>query len=62
MYLINLILPTGDIFSRHVNPVCQTPGTTVTALDLLVALCSGCVRNLRRLSEMLNEMYYEGKK
>ncbi|XP_065055791.1 probable ubiquitin carboxyl-terminal hydrolase FAF-X isoform X1 [Rhopilema esculentum] len=50
----------GDIFSRHVNPICETPGTIVTALDLLVSLCSGCVLNLRILSQILIEMYYEG--
>ena len=40
--------------------MCHTPGTTVAALDLLVALCSGCVLNLRLLADMLTEMYYLG--
>lgn len=50
----------GDIFSRHVNPICQTTGNVIAALDLIVTLSSACTENLQYLSELLVEMYYDG--
>ena len=40
--------------------MCNTPPTTVAALDLLVSLCTSCVPNMKLLSDMLTEMYYSG--
>ena len=51
----------GDIFSRHVNPICQTTGNVIAALDLIVTLSSACTENLQYLSELLVEMYYDGE-
>ena len=51
----------GELPSDQAIPVCSTPLTVIAAFDLLVALCTGCVQNLRCLSEMLNEMYYTGE-
>ena len=41
-----------------VHPVCQTPGVTAAAFDLLVALCTGCPGNLTQVARMLSEMFY----
>ncbi|XP_074657837.1 ubiquitin carboxyl-terminal hydrolase 9X-like [Tubulanus polymorphus] len=41
-------------------PICCTPLTLIAAYDLLVALCTGCVPNLKLLSEMIMDMYYTG--
>ncbi|EDO35056.1 predicted protein [Nematostella vectensis] len=47
-----------DVWNRRVVPVCSTPATLVAGFDLLVALCTGCVQNLRLLADMLLDMYY----
>lgn len=50
--------PKGDLPSDQAIPVCATPLTVTAAFELLVALCTGCVQNIRVLAEMLMEMYY----
>ena len=51
----------SELPSDQAIPVCSTPLTVIAAFDLLVALCAGCVPNLKLLSEMVQEMYYSGK-
>lgn len=51
----------GELPSDQAIPVCSTPLTLIAAFNLLVALCTDCVQNLRCLSEMLIEMYYAGE-
>ena len=51
----------GEFPTEQAMPVCITPLTVIAAYDLLVALCTGCVPNLRVLSSMLIDMYYNGK-
>ncbi|XP_057300867.1 probable ubiquitin carboxyl-terminal hydrolase FAF-X [Hydractinia symbiolongicarpus] len=50
----------GDVCNQHINPVCNTPPSIVAALDLLVALSTNCVQNLRLLADSLAELYYSG--
>lgn len=53
----------GDVGGRPAVPVCPGPPALVGALDLLVALCTGCVPNLRVTAHMLTEMFYaEGER
>ena len=54
------ILP-DEVWSKRVTPICSTPQTLVAAFDLLVALCRGCVQNLKVLSDILCDFYYSGK-
>ena len=51
----------GEFPSEQATPVCSAPPTVIAAYDLLVALCTGCVHNLRALAAMLIDMYYSGK-
>lgn len=51
---------TGQLSQDQAVPVCTSPGTLKMAFDFLVALCSGCVSNMRLLVEMLSEMFYSG--
>ncbi len=51
----------NELPSDQAIPVCATPLTVNAAFDLLVSLCTGCVQNLRTLSDMLLEMYYTSK-
>ena len=53
--------PKGDLPSDQAIPVCSSPLTVTAAFELLVALCTGCVQNIRILAEMLMEMYYTSK-
>ncbi|XP_052783474.1 probable ubiquitin carboxyl-terminal hydrolase FAF-X isoform X2 [Mya arenaria] len=48
----------GDFPTEQATPVCSAPLTTIAAYDLLVALCTGCVPNLRTLAALLIDMYY----
>ncbi|XP_064639618.1 probable ubiquitin carboxyl-terminal hydrolase FAF-X isoform X3 [Lineus longissimus] len=48
----------NDLPDDQAIPVCSTSPTIIAAFELLVALCSGCVQNLRCLSDMIMEMYY----
>ena len=57
------ILPlfVDDVWNKRVTAICNTPPTLVAAFDLLVALCRGCVQNLRVLADTLTDFYYSGK-
>ena len=54
-------LTTGEFPTEQAMPVCSSPGAVNAAYDLLVALCTGCVPNLKSLAAMLIDMYYNGK-
>uniref|UniRef100_UPI0035900D99 ubiquitin carboxyl-terminal hydrolase 9X-like n=1 Tax=Myxine glutinosa TaxID=7769 RepID=UPI0035900D99 len=51
---------TGELPAGQAIPVCSSPSTLSAAFDLLVALCIGCVPNLRLVADTLIEMYYSG--
>jgi hypothetical protein len=52
----------GDIqLLDQAVPVCQSPATVMATFELLVGLVTGCLQNLRTLSEMLSAMFYTGK-
>ena len=44
---------------EEINPICSTANTLQAGFDALVALCTGCVENLRYVTETLSEMFYE---
>lgn len=46
------------IYSGEVDAICQTPSTLEAAFDLIVALCIGCVPNLKHICDHLIEMFY----
>lgn len=46
------------IYSGDVDAICQTPSTLEAAFDLIVALCIGCVPNLKYICDNLIEMFY----
>ncbi|VDH98041.1 ubiquitin carboxyl-terminal hydrolase 9/24 [Mytilus galloprovincialis] len=48
----------GEFPTEQANPVCTTPLTITAAFDLLVALCTQCVPNLKCVALMLMEMFY----
>ncbi|KAK7089931.1 ubiquitin carboxyl-terminal hydrolase 9X-like isoform X2 [Littorina saxatilis] len=48
----------GEFPAEQMVPVCSSSLTVIAAFDLLVALCTGCVQNLKFLASMLMEMYY----
>ncbi|KAL0281150.1 UNVERIFIED_CONTAM: hypothetical protein PYX00_002224 [Menopon gallinae] len=52
------LLKPGEMVTENAIPVCGTPATTNAAFELLVALCVGCVPNMKLLVEMLSEMFY----
>ncbi|CAH3106557.1 unnamed protein product [Porites lobata] len=52
---------SDEVWSKRVTPICSTPQTLVAAFDLLVALCRGCVQNLKVLSDILCDFYYSGE-
>lgn len=54
------LLKPGELVTENAIPVCGTPATTNAAFELLVALCVGCVPNMKLLVEMLTEMFYSG--
>jgi len=39
-------------------PVCSSPATIMATFELLIALVTGCLSNLRALSEMIGAMFY----
>ena len=51
----------GEFPAEQTVPVCSTPPTVIAAFDLLVALCTNCVPNLKCLAHMLLEMFYNGE-
>jgi hypothetical protein len=48
--------------SAVADPICSSSASVVAALDLLVALSSGCVANMKLLTSMLTEMFFSGIK
>lgn len=52
---------TGELVCENATPVCNTPSTANAAFDLLVALCMGCVPNMKLLVRMLTDMFYSGQ-
>ncbi|KAI1278141.1 putative ubiquitin carboxyl-terminal hydrolase FAF-X [Halotydeus destructor] len=42
-----------------IDPICPTPATMMAAFDVLVALCTGCDRNLKVVADTLTEMFYQ---
>lgn len=51
----------GEFPTDQAIPVCSTPPTITAAFDLLVALCTQCVPNLKCVALMLMEMFYNSK-
>ena len=49
---------TNRTHVEEVNPICTSPSTLTAAYDVLVALCTGCVFNLKLTSDTLIEMFY----
>jgi len=39
-------------------PVCSSPSTIMATFDLLISLVTGCLSNLRALSDMISAMFY----
>lgn len=54
-------LSLDDVWNKRVTAICSTQTTMVAAFDLLVALCRGCVQNLKVLADILTDFYYSGK-
>ena len=46
------------IYSGDVDAICQNSSTLEAAFDLIVALCIGCVPNLKYICNSLIEMFY----
>lgn len=51
---------TGELPEEQPVAVCCTPATLNSGFELLVALCTGCVQNMRLLVGMLTEYFYSG--
>ncbi len=51
---------TGELLSTVADPICSSSASVVAALELLVALSSGCVANMKLLTSMLTEMFFSG--
>ncbi|CAH0386901.1 unnamed protein product [Bemisia tabaci] len=49
---------SGELPEEQPVAVCSTPATLSSGFDLLVALCTGCVQNMRLLVAMLTEYFY----
>lgn len=47
-----------SVVVEEVNPICSTPATLSAAFEVLVVLCSGCVRNLEIVVHTLHDMFY----
>lgn len=52
---------SDDVWNKRVTAICSTSPTLVAAFDLLVALCRGCVQNLKVLADILTDFYYSGE-
>ncbi|RWS11107.1 putative ubiquitin carboxyl-terminal hydrolase FAF-X-like protein [Dinothrombium tinctorium] len=51
----------SNISSAHieeVNPICNSSATLTAGFDVLVALCTGCIPNLKYVADTLIEMFY----
>ena len=51
---------TGELLPSVADPICSSSASVVAALDLLVALSSGCYANMQLLTTMLTEMFFSG--
>jgi len=51
----------GDIqLLDQAVPVCTNPQTVAATFELLVSLVTGCLPNLKYLTDMLTNMFYAG--
>jgi ubiquitin carboxyl-terminal hydrolase 9/24 len=48
--------------NKSLKSICETPVTTMSALDLLVSLCTGCLPNLNFLINLLFKLFYPSLK
>ena len=46
---------------EHTRGVCASPMSQSAAFDLLVALCTNCVPNLKSVCEQLTQLFYRGE-
>uniref|UniRef100_A0A8C5P965 ubiquitinyl hydrolase 1 n=1 Tax=Leptobrachium leishanense TaxID=445787 RepID=A0A8C5P965_9ANUR len=53
-------MKSGELPAEQAIPVCSSPATISAGFELLVALAVGCVRNLKQIVDILNDMYYTG--
>ena len=53
---------TCELLSVLPDPICSSLASVVAALELLVALSSRCVANMKLLTSMLTEMFFSGTK
>ncbi|XP_063306188.1 probable ubiquitin carboxyl-terminal hydrolase FAF-X isoform X1 [Pelobates fuscus] len=53
-------MKSGELPAEQAIPVCSSPATINAGFELLVALAVGCVRNLKQIVDILNDMYYTG--
>jgi ubiquitin carboxyl-terminal hydrolase 9/24 len=44
--------------SKSLKSICNTSMTTVSAFDLLISLCTGCLANFQALSDLLFQLFY----
>lgn len=49
-----------ELPSEAVRPICSSQTTITAAFELIVALCTSCVDNLRAVVDKLLDMYYAG--
>lgn len=54
-------MKSGEFPVEQAIPVCSSPASINAGFELLVALAVGCVRNLKRMVDMLTDMFYLGK-
>jgi ubiquitin carboxyl-terminal hydrolase 9/24 len=59
-HLMAQLWRTGELPTETAAPVCQSSATVTAAFELLVALCVGCVPNMKLLVNMLTDMFYSG--
>ncbi|XP_063224287.1 probable ubiquitin carboxyl-terminal hydrolase FAF-X isoform X9 [Bacillus rossius redtenbacheri] len=52
---------TGELSADQAIPVCVAPNIISAAFDLLVALCLGCVPNMKLLVHRLSDMFYSDR-
>lgn len=44
---------------EDINPICSSPATLQAAFDAVVALATGCVENLKFVTDAIREMFYD---
>lgn len=50
-----------NVLIEEVNSICSSPATVAAAYEVLVVLCTGCVRNLNVVVQNTKEMFYSGE-